>query len=238
MSALVEAERLQAGYRKVAVVRDLSFSLEAGEIVALLGANGAGKTTTLVTLAGQLAPLGGVVRVFGRVLAGRGAHVVARRGLALVPQDRGLFSRLTVRENLRLAERRRLASRIPAVLEVFPALEALLGRRAGVLSGGEQQMLTLGRALLAEPRVLLIDEMSLGLAPQVVEHLLGVVHTVASERGTGVLLVEQHAALALSIATRALVLDHGRLAFSGTVDELSEVPGVLETSYLGGARGH
>jgi len=238
MSALLEVEGLYAGYHKVPAVRDLSFSVEEGEIVALLGANGAGKTTALLTIAGQLAPLTGEVRVFSHVLTGRGAHVLARRGLSLVPQDRGLFTRLTVRENLKIAERRGRAGRSATVLELFPVLVPLLDRRAGVLSGGEQQMLALGRALLCEPKVLLIDEMSLGLAPQVVEHLLGVVRLMATERGTGVLLVEQHAALALSIATRVLVLDHGRLAFSGAVSELKNNPGLLEASYLGGIRDH
>ncbi len=230
MTAAIELSGLTAGYRQLAVVRDLTLSVAEGEVVALLGANGAGKTTTLLTAAGVLEPLGGDVRVLGRSVVGRRPDRIARDGLVLVPEDRGVFHQLTVAENLRLARRRRGTN---GVLELFPALKPLLGRRCGLLSGGEQQMLGLAKALLAEPRVLLVDELSLGLAPVIVERLLPVIRRIATERRMAVLLVEQHVPMALAVADRAYVLSHGQLVLEGDTAELRRRKDLLEASYLG-----
>ena len=230
MSALLEVEDLRAGYGRVEVVRDLTLTLAEGEVVALLGPNGAGKTTTLLTIAGLLPPLGGSVRVLGQPVDWRVAHRNARRGVALVTEDRSLFPQLTARENLRLASRTR---RGLDVASYFEALEALLDRKACLLSGGEQQMLAIARALAAKPRLLLVDEMSLGLAPVVVERLAQIVRRVAQELGIGVLLVEQHVPVALSIADRAVVLRHGEVVLTGEASVLAGQPELLHSSYFG-----
>ncbi len=225
VAPLIEARRLSAGYGDLAAVRELDLTVAPGEIVALLGPNGAGKTTTLLTLAGELRPLGGEVRFLGSPKS-LPVHVRARRGLAFVPEERAVISTLTTNGNLRLGR-----GSVDGAIELFPELAALLRRRAGLLSGGEQQMLTLGRALAAEPRLLLVDELSLGLAPLVVERLLQAVRA-AADRGVGVLLVEQHVADALSVADRAMVLSHGRVALSGTAAEMRTHIGALESTYL------
>jgi len=230
VSALLEVHDLRAGYGASAVVRDLSLTIEAGEILALLGPNGAGKTTTLLTVAGLLPPLGGTVTVLGEPVDHRTPHRNARRGLALVPEDRALFPLLTVRENLRLAARS--ASPAAKAVDWFPDLGPLLDRRAGLLSGGEQQMLAIARAMVGGPRLLLVDEMSLGLAPVIVERLAPVVRRAADELGIGVLLVEQHIPVALSIADRAVVLRHGEVAAAGTTAEIA-TSDVLHASYFG-----
>jgi branched-chain amino acid transport system ATP-binding protein len=233
VTALLEVKDLNAGYRGLSVVHHLSFSVEAGSIVALLGANGAGKSTTLNTIAGLLPVIGGQVTIKGWSATNKPAHIVVRRGLALVPQDRGVVHRLTVVENLRLTPRRHNRA-IDAAFELFPALAPLADRQAGLLSGGEQQMLALARALVLEPEVLLIDEMSAGLAPQAVERLFTVIRAIADQHGTAVVIVEQHASLALVVADQALVLYHGDLAISGSADELIGHPELLESTYLGG----
>jgi branched-chain amino acid transport system ATP-binding protein len=232
MSTAIELSGLTAGYRGLPVVRGLDLSVGEGEVVALLGANGAGKSTTLLTAAGVLRPFGGDVSVLGRSIAGRPADRIARDGLVLVPEDRGVFHQLTVQENLRLA-RHRGRNGLGGVLELFPALEPLLRRRCGLLSGGEQQMVGLAKALLAEPRALLIDELTLGLAPVIVERLLPVIRRIAVERKMAVLLVEQHVPIALSVADRAYVLSHGQLVLQGPTSELRRRADLLEVSYLG-----
>lgn len=232
MTVLIETRGLTCGYGKLAVVRDLDLTVAAGEVVCLLGANGAGKSTTLLTIAGALPKLGGTVEVGGQP-APAAAHVVARRGLALVPEGRGLFSRLTVAENLRLRRHRRSGVSIDDVLVHFPVLADLMGRRAALLSGGEQQMLALAGALVADPQVILLDEMSLGLAPIIVERLLPIVRSIADERGMGVLLVEQHILAALSVADRGYVMAHGSVVAEGTAEELRRDAELLEASYLG-----
>ncbi|HEX7135213.1 MAG TPA: ATP-binding cassette domain-containing protein [Iamia sp.] len=231
MSPVLEVEGLTAGYGRSAVVRDLSLRVEPGEVVALLGPNGAGKTTTLLTLAGLLPPLAGEVRLDGRRIDVRAPHRNARRGLGLVTEDRSLFPGLTVAENLRLGAADRRAW--PEVAPWFPALADLLDRRAGLLSGGEQQVLALARALVRRPRVLLIDEMSLGLAPVVLERLVPVVRAMADEMGLGVVLVEQHVPVALQVADRALVLRRGRVVAEGPAAALADDAALLQSSYLG-----
>jgi branched-chain amino acid transport system ATP-binding protein len=226
---------LSAGYRGVPVVRELNLEVRPGEVVALLGPNGAGKTTTLETIAGLNRPISGTVELSGENVGGKPAYVLARRSLALVPEGRALFPGLTVREHLRLAGggRRQRADHEEELLETLPELRKCLGRKAGLLSGGEQQMLAVGRALVTRPRLLLVDEMSLGLAPVIVERLLPILRRAADELGSSVLFVEQHVALALEISDRAYVLTHGRIRLEGPAAELRERRELLAASYLG-----
>jgi branched-chain amino acid transport system ATP-binding protein len=229
----LEISGLSAGYDGVAVVRDLTLNVHGGEVVVLLGPNGAGKTTTLLTVSGLLPIISGEVQVLGQSVTHQAAHKIARSGLAHVPEDRSLFFQLTVAENLRLGAGRGKAE-ITRALRYFPALEGLMDRRAGLLSGGEQQMLAMGRALTAPPKLLIVDELSLGLAPIIVERLLPVLREVADDTGAGVLLVEQHVDLALAIADRAYVLSHGDLVLAHDAQHLRANRHLLEASYVGG----
>jgi branched-chain amino acid transport system ATP-binding protein len=229
---VLQVDGLVAGYNGLAVVRDLSFTVRPGEVVALLGANGAGKTTTLRAIAGLLKPISGSILLDGTSTAGRNAHTLARRGVALVPEDRAIFADLTTRENLRVAATGKAKEREAQVLELLPELKKCLARKAGLLSGGEQQMLAVGRALVGHPRLLVVDEMSLGLAPVVVQRLLPVLRRIAA-LGTAVLVVEQHVHLALEVVDRAYVLAHGRLRMQGDAADLRQDASLIAASYFG-----
>jgi branched-chain amino acid transport system ATP-binding protein len=229
---VLSVEKLFAGYFGTPVVRDLDLKVARGEVVALLGANGAGKTTTVNTIAGLIPSISGTIKFTGHDTCGTPAHVISRRGVALVPEGRALFYGLTTREHLRLAKAKDGVSETE-LLDLLPELTKCLDRRAGLLSGGEQQMLAVGRALMSRPRLLIVDEMSMGLAPVIVERLLPVLRRVAMDFGSGVLFVEQHVALALAVADTAYVLSHGRLVLSGPASTLRGDRELLRQSYMG-----
>ncbi|WP_110239630.1 ABC transporter ATP-binding protein [Nocardioides gilvus] len=233
MTQALELRGLSAGYHGSTVVRDLDLRVGRGEVVTLLGPNGAGKTTTLCAISGVIKTHGGSVTLGGEDISSVSPTRRARRGIAHVPEDRGLFFGLTVAEHLKLGRR---GEHLDAELayKYFPALAAITNRRAGVMSGGEQQMLALGRALARQPGLLLLDELSLGLAPVIVERLLPVIRQFADETGCGVLLVEQHVQLALGIADRAYLMGHGEGSTSYDASELLNDTRLIEASYLGG----
>jgi branched-chain amino acid transport system ATP-binding protein len=234
--ALIHVDGVAAGYAGIPVVRGVDLHVGPGEVVALLGPNGAGKTTTLLSCSGIVKVLDGSITILGAPVHYGAPHRMARRGLGHVAEDRSLFFQLTVEENLRLGLRGVKGSQRRAynrALEMFPALAPLKQRRAGLLSGGEQQMLAVARALVAQPKVLMIDEMSLGLAPIIVERMLPLVRQIADETGAGVLLVEQHIHMALTVADRAYVMNHGEVVLEGSGQELVGRRDLLEASYLG-----
>ncbi|MEU4312816.1 ATP-binding cassette domain-containing protein [Nocardia sp. NPDC024068] len=233
--AVLVAEGLVVGHNGIPAVQDLDLTVAAGAVTTLLGPNGAGKTTTLLALAGLLPLISGRVTVLGAPVDHRRPHRTARRGLRLVPDDRGLFAPLTVAEHLRLAAPTPDPAREKAVLDRFPALEGVRGRRAGLLSGGEQQMLAIAAALVGRPKVLMVDEMSLGLAPMVVQDMLPAIRTMARAEGIAVLLVEQHVDLALAVSDHAIVLNHGRVVLSGEAERLRGDREQLTAAYFDGA---
>jgi branched-chain amino acid transport system ATP-binding protein len=233
---LLELRDVTARYGPVRALHGVSLTVDEGEIVALLGANGAGKTTTLRAISGAVRT-GGQIVFEGRPLARRRPESVARRGVAHVPEGRGLFSELTVWENLRMgayvgSSRKMLDQESEQVFDYFPWMADRRNQSASTLSGGEQQMLALGRALVSRPRLLMLDEPSLGLAPTVVAELFRIVRHLNEDRGMTVLVVEQNANIALEAAARAYVLEVGKVALHGASDELQRHEGVRK-SYLG-----
>jgi branched-chain amino acid transport system ATP-binding protein len=229
---LLRCSGIKAGYGPVTVVPSFDMEVDAGSVVAILGPNGAGKTTLLTTLAGLLTAQAGTVEIDGQTIKSGRPAAASRAGLVLVPDDRALFTTLTVDENLKAGKGKHKSS-IDDVLDLFPALANRRKVDAGNLSGGEQQMLAVARALVQEPRVLLIDEMSMGLAPIVVEGLLPMVRRIADETNAAVVLVEQHVGLALEVADRALVLVHGSVSLDRPAADLRGKPEVLEAAYFG-----
>jgi branched-chain amino acid transport system ATP-binding protein len=237
---LLQVEELVTGYGQLRVVRGMSFVLAQDEILAVIGANGAGKTTLLNALVGQLPTWSGRVLPEGEPVSGRPAHRIVEDGIALVPEGRHVFATLTVEENLLVgAHTRRTRTGVGDDLarwfEAFPALAELRRRPAGALSGGEQQMLALARALMSRPKVLLLDEPSLGLAPKIVARVFDFVDRVRAE-GTSIVLVEQNARLALERADRAIVMQRGQVALEGLASDLADDPRVRDV-YLGRTNG-
>jgi branched-chain amino acid transport system ATP-binding protein len=226
VETLIECRGLSAGYGQLAVIHDLDLHVDAGEVVALIGRNGAGKTSTLLSLAGELKPMSGEVWWMGKPTTAP-MHVRCRSGLGYVTEERSVIMNLTAADNLRLAD---VAPE--KAIELFPALGPVLKRTAGLLSGGEQQMLALGRALCREPKVLLADELSLGLAPLIVSRLLATLRAAAHERGVGILLVEQHVRQALAIADRVYVMDRGTVTLSGAAEDMRGRLDEIEATYL------
>jgi branched-chain amino acid transport system ATP-binding protein len=232
---VLRLDGLHVYYGEIHALKGVSLEVRQGEIVTLLGNNGAGKTTTLKTISGLLAPRAGAVELEGRPLTGVPPHGVVGRGIGHVPEGRRIFNRLTVHENLMMGAFLRrddgVAADLQRVFTLFPRLHERIGQVAGTLSGGEQQMLAIGRALMARPRLLLLDEPSMGLAPVLVEQIFETIGEV-NRQGTTILLVEQNAAMALSIAHRGYVLETGSIVLTGTATALGENPDVRR-AYLG-----
>ena len=239
MSALLTADSLELAYGELAVCRNISIEISEGEIVALIGANGAGKSTTLRAIAGLLTPRAGSIRFRGNDITRLPSHERTALGIALVPEGRHVFPFLTVRENLELGgfkyrrDGAKVRGLIDQVFEMFPRLRERSGQNAGTLSGGEQQILVLGRAMMSEPKLLCLDEPSLGLAPIIVRDIFRTIRTI-NESGTSVLLVEQNARYAFETASRGYVLQTGSIMISGSCAELARDARVRE-AYLGRA---
>jgi branched-chain amino acid transport system ATP-binding protein len=234
--ALLEVDQLDVHYGGIHALKGVSFAVDEGEVVTLIGANGAGKTTTLRAISGMVRPSGGRVRFAGHPISGRAPHELVALGMSHVPEGRGIFANLTVDENLTIGayhrrDRAAIAKDRDRALGLFPRLRERLTQSAGTLSGGEQQMLAIARALLARPRLLLLDEPSLGLAPQVVQVIFQIVRAIVAE-GTTILLVEQNAHMALGVAKTAHVLEVGMLVASGPSSELAR-DDKIRKAYLG-----
>ena len=235
---MLEIQGLACAYGKIEALRDVSLSAKAGEVTCLLGPNGAGKTTLMMTLAGILQPTRGSITFEGESLLGLSPAQIVDRGLALVPENRLVFPALTVRENLmagayRRKDRAAIANDIEHQLDRFPRLRERIDQLAGTLSGGEQQMLALARALMSRPRLLLMDEPSVGLAPKVVAEIFGIIRQLHAE-GTSIFLVEQNVHMALKVAQHFFLLQQGRVTFSGTPADLAE-DDVIQRAYLAGS---
>jgi branched-chain amino acid transport system ATP-binding protein len=234
---LLDVSNLSLGYGKIAAVKEISLSVLPGQVVCLIGANGAGKTTTLRGLSGLLSPRGGSIVFDGKDIGGQKPYRIARAGLIHVPEGRQVFAEMTIADNLKMggyliSDSAVMKQRLEHVLDLFPRLRQRLPQLAGSLSGGEQQMLAIGRALMAEPRLLLLDEPSLGLAPLVVEEIFALIARLKKD-GKTILVVEQNAQMALDIADYAYVLESGKVKLSGPASEVAANPMVLE-AYLGG----
>jgi len=232
---VLRVESLDVAYGEIQALRGVALQVGRGEIVTILGNNGAGKTTTLKTISGLLDPTAGMITLEDEPLVGMPAHVIVARGVAHVPEGRRIFNRLTVRENLTMGAYLRndagIAADLDRVFALFPRLAERVTQVAGTLSGGEQQMLAIGRALMANPRLLLLDEPSMGLAPVLVEQIFDTILDI-NRQGMTILLVEQNAAMALSIAHRGYVLETGSIALEGTAAQLSDNADVRR-AYLG-----
>jgi len=235
MSALLQVEKLSAGYGMTPVLFDVDLELSPGELVALIGANGAGKSTLLGALSGLVAISGGVIRFAERPVTGLRPEAIVASGLIHVPQGRRLFGSMTVERNLLLGAYRRhdrqVQDDLQRILGYFPALRDKLDREAATLSGGEQQMVAIGRGLMGRPKLLMIDEPSLGLAPNIVDRVMEIIKVI-NQDGTAVLLVEQDVVLALEIADRGYVLENGRIVMSGPASNLRRDPAIRK-AYLG-----
>jgi branched-chain amino acid transport system ATP-binding protein len=236
--SLLEVSGLRAGYGRLPVIFGIDLNVEEGEIVALLGLNGAGKTTTLRAISGMIPVMAGSVRFGGDDITGHPAERITRRGLLHVPEGRGIFPNLRVDESLRLAaalaklDAAEITNRVEEAYATFPSLERRKGQAAGTLSGGEQQMLALARALIWRPRLLMVDEMSQGLAPAIVDRLFEIVKTFR-DNGTALILVEQFVTRALAVADRAYVVEKGEIGYSGTAAALAADEEFVRSSYLG-----
>jgi branched-chain amino acid transport system ATP-binding protein len=228
---ILQIENIETFYGLGHILHGLSLTIEEGEVVALLGRNGAGKTTTLRSITGLTPPRKGAIRYKGRDIAGLDPHRISQAGIALVPETRGIFSYLSAGENLSIAQRKGSRWQMGAVLERFPSLKERLGNKGHQLSGGEQQMLAIARALLTGPELLLLDEPSQGLAPMVVSSVMSTIRELKAER-VSMLLVEQNAEMALQLADRVYVIDHGTVVFEGAPERLRAERQVTAT-YLG-----
>ena len=236
MSALLELRDVEIRYGGIRAVKGIDLAVDEGEMVCLIGANGAGKTTTLKAIAGLLAPAAGTITYRGVAAAGARAFELVRQGLVLVPEGRGVFGQLTVAENLAMGAFIRddapgIAADLERMLALFPRLKERFGQSAGTLSGGEQQMLSIARALMSRPTLLLLDEPSMGLAPLIVEKIFETIADVARQ-GVTILLVEQNARLALQLCRRAYVMEGGTISMSGAARDLMDNP-LVRTAYLG-----
>jgi branched-chain amino acid transport system ATP-binding protein len=237
MAALLELRDVHTYYGQIHALKGVSLSVNDGEIVTLIGSNGAGKSTTLRTISGLLHPRQGDVLLSGRSLAQTAPHLIVKSGIGHVPEGRGVFPALTVLENLEmgaylLSNHSVFEQRISNVFALFPRLGERMSQRGGTLSGGEQQMLAIGRALMQEPRILLLDEPSMGLAPLLVEEIFNIVQRLNAEQKTTILLVEQNAQAALQVAHRAYVMETGRITINGDARELLQDTRVID-AYLG-----
>ncbi|HET6351263.1 MAG TPA: ABC transporter ATP-binding protein [Coriobacteriia bacterium] len=233
---MLKVTDLNTCYGKIEALRGISIEVNEGEIVTLIGANGAGKSTTLKTISGQLSPTAGTITFNGETISGVAAHKVAAKGIVQVPEGRRIFSRMTVMENLEMGaylrnDKDQIASDLDHVFELFPRLKERVAQKGGTLSGGEQQMLAMGRGLMSSPKLLMLDEPSMGLAPVVVETVFEVIEKLNND-GITILLVEQNANLALSIADRGYVLETGEIKLTGTGKELLANDDVRK-AYLG-----
>jgi branched-chain amino acid transport system ATP-binding protein len=235
-SAMLTLEDVSVNYGAIEALTGISMHVEAGEVVTLIGANGAGKTTTLRTITGLLQPRNGKITFEGEDISGRPTHKLVAKGISMSPEGRGVFANLSVTENLRMGaylkkDKRAIAAEMERAFQMFPRLKERESQKAGTLSGGEQQMLAIGRALMSQPRLLLLDEPSLGLAPLVVHTIFEAIDEIKS-KGTTILLVEQNAHAALKHSDRAYVLETGRIVMEGPSQELAADPRIKE-AYLG-----